>query len=86
MMPLHSIWILDVLDVLLVATDALGAWMVSRHEAGTPAWDILADLDVHAFKDLVSALRASNELVNDDVTLLVVHLASAAACPQGGPA
>ena len=72
-------------DVLLVATDALGAWMLGRHEAGTPVWGILANLDTRAFKHLISALRASNELVNDDVTLLVVRLAAEPAGPQGGP-
>jgi len=61
-------------DVVLVATDAIAAWMLRRHEAGVPVWDVAAGLDPARFAELVSALRANGELVNDDVTLLVTRV------------
>jgi hypothetical protein len=63
-------------DLILVATDALAAWLLGLHEAGAPAWELAAGLDPAGFAELVGALRATGDLVNDDVTLLVVHLAA----------
>jgi hypothetical protein len=71
-------------DVVLVATDAFAAWMVGRHEAGTPVWDLAAGLDATHFRELVDALRASGEMVNDDVTLLVARVTARRSTPQSG--
>ncbi len=62
-------------DVVLVATDALAAWMTGRAESGTPVWDLVANIDPLSFRDLVAKLRANGDMVNDDVTVLVARLA-----------
>jgi hypothetical protein len=70
-------------DVVLVATDAIAAWMVRRHESGAPVWDLAAGLDATRFSELVAALRGSGEMVNDDVTLLVARLTARRPAAQG---
>ena len=61
-------------DVVLVATDAFAAWMIRRHESGSPVWDLVAGVDPASFPGLVAKLRASREMVNDDVTVLVTRI------------
>ncbi len=66
-------------DVVLVATDALAAWMTGQAEAGTPVWDLVANIDPLSFHDLVAKLRANGDMVNDDVTVLVARLSNSPA-------
>ena len=61
-------------DVVLVATDAFAAWMIRRHEAGAPVWELVAGVDPTSFPGLVAKLRANHEIVNDDVTVLVTRI------------
>ena len=63
-------------DVVLVATDALAAWMIGRGESGTPVWEFVARVDPRSFRDLVAELRKNGEMVNDDVTVLVTRIGS----------
>jgi hypothetical protein len=71
-------------DVVLVATDAVAAWMTGRAEAGTPVWELLATIDPRAFHELVVKLRADGDMVNDDVTVLVARLAGDPVVQGGG--
>lgn len=60
-------------DCFLLASDALAAWALSRHEAGEPVWEqLLAPADQAAFAALVAQAREAEAMRNDDVTLLRV--------------
>lgn len=64
-------------DVLLLASDALAAWALFAHEAGTPPWDTLTRTARGAdtqFPQLIAQLRADGVLRNDDVTLVAAVL------------
>ena len=41
-------------DVVLVATDAIAAWMLRRRESGAPVWDLASGLDDARFAELVA--------------------------------
>lgn len=65
-------------DMLLVATDAMAAWLLKRHEAGRPLWRWLYRKlgTPESFAALVAYGR-KNGLRNDDFTLVrVMHRAS----------
>jgi len=63
-------------DRLYLATDALAQWMVVAHQRGPRSlWNALATLDHPAkFRNLVADRRRADEMKNDDVTLMRVHL------------
>ncbi len=63
-------------DMLFMATDALAHWMLSRSNGDDrKLWRLLGDLDNwFVFRRLVSDLRNSAELENDDVTLLRINI------------
>lgn len=66
-------------DTLILATDALAHWFLRRHERGESPW---RDLPTAAeFPAFIAAERAQRCLRNDDVTMLVVHIAD-----EGEPA
>jgi hypothetical protein len=63
---------------LLLATDALAAWLLAAVEAGEQPVQRLLALDSDAeFRALVDELRAGKRLRNDDTTLLVINYAPA---------
>jgi hypothetical protein len=66
-------------DRLYLATDALAEWMVVTHQRDPRSlWNTLATLDHPAtFRKLVADRRWADEMKNDDVTLMRVHLVAA---------
>ncbi|MEM1096175.1 MAG: hypothetical protein AAGJ10_16375 [Bacteroidota bacterium] len=64
-------------DVLLVATDALAAWLMTCGPARALSWD--AD----TFSAVIEAARTTGALRNDDATLVVIRLSEH---PRGGDA
>jgi hypothetical protein len=60
-------------DLLLLTTDALAAWLLSRVENGDCPWPELCVLTPEDFTALVSQAREQQEMRNDDVTLLLVR-------------
>lgn len=65
-------------DMLLLATDAMAAWLLKRHEAGRPLWRWLYRKlgTTESFAAMVAYGR-KNGLRNDDFTLVrVMHRAS----------
>jgi hypothetical protein len=64
-------------DRLFVATDALAAWLIRRHDVDGPAlWSRLSALDSDpVFAGMIDTHRGSGELDNDDVTLLRIEVA-----------
>ncbi len=58
-------------DIFLFATDALSHWILGEVEAGRRPWETLCDLRSHAaFVELMTRLRESHTMRNDDVTLV----------------
>lgn len=64
-------------DLFLLMTDALACWFFKEREQGNRPWNILRDVDAHddvSFDDMISDLRASERIKNDDVTLLRINV------------
>jgi hypothetical protein len=64
-------------DRFYLATDALSQWLLLRHEAGMPPWEMLRELgakDTRDFDELIGEMRADHDLHNDDTTLLRVEV------------
>lgn len=62
-------------DMLLLATDAMAAWLLKRHEAGRPLWNWLyRKLGTPESFAAIVAYGRKNGLRNDDFTLVrVIH-------------
>lgn len=61
-------------DVFFLATDAIAKWFLSRQEAGEKPWETLMELQSEAqFAALVEQLRKTQDLRNDDTTLMIIH-------------
>jgi hypothetical protein len=58
-------------DLLVLATDALAAWLLGRLEAGEQPWQGLSGLTAEGFAGWVESLRQEGRMRNDDVTLLM---------------
>jgi len=58
-------------DTLLLASDALSAWMLLKAEQGRSVWQTMLEVDEHGFGELVASARADG-LHNDDTTLVRV--------------
>jgi hypothetical protein len=68
-------------DRFLLMTDALAAWFLRQNAAGDRPWEVvdrlLAEDDADAgFESWLDALRDLGDLRNDDVTMIVVDLAT----------
>jgi len=64
---------LDVGDLVLLTTDALGAAMLRLDRAGHPVWTEFAERGPTGFGRIVERLRATEVMENDDVTMLRVR-------------
>ena len=63
-------------DILLLATDALSAWILKSSEEGHRQWQALSGFnagDRPGFVRLIAGLRERGELKNDDTTLVRVN-------------
>lgn len=72
-------------DVFLLATDALAHCIFAAWEAGDQSLSRLSVLTDVEFGELVTRLRRSNRMRNDDVTLLVVEIEPATQSPTETP-
>jgi hypothetical protein len=68
-------------DLMVLATDAFAAWFLRDFEDGGKPWLRLLALSDTGFEDLVGDLRQGRMMHNDDVTLVVVSVASATTQP-----
>lgn len=62
-------------DVFFLMTDALACWFFKEREKNNQPWNILRDLDMNtngqiSFEKLITDLRSSGQMRNDDVTLV----------------
>lgn len=63
-------------DLIIIATDALAAWIFIQIDAGEKPWNHLNNILDNYKQDFESWLnnkRQANEIKNDDVTLLIVN-------------
>jgi hypothetical protein len=62
-------------DMIIIATDALAAWIFKQKNAGEKPWNHLTNiLDNYMvdFENWLNNKRHTNEIKNDDVTLLIL--------------
>ena len=60
--------------LLLLMTDALGAWSLKRAEVGVPVWSVLSNIRTFKeLKDLVVQERRSKSMRVDDTTLIILR-------------
>ncbi len=57
-------------DTVLLATDALAEWALKIAPDDPVVWRVLSEIDQPTFDRLVGDLRDSEQIVNDDVTLV----------------
>ena len=62
-------------DRVILASDALAAWLLQEHESGSKPWDVLASLEPGEWDDWVQARRAERSMRNDDTTLIMLSVA-----------
>lgn len=73
-------------DLLLLATDALAHWLFSQHEVGERPWEMLREIEgQREFEGLITRIRQTGQIRNDDVTLLLVPLRPPASGGKEGP-
>jgi Protein phosphatase 2C len=61
-------------DTLLLATDALSEWALSRGTEEAEVWNLLEQIDAEGFERLSYEARQSGEMENDDLTLVRVQM------------
>ena len=62
-------------DLVILATDALGCWILQEREAGRRPWEVLKSLDSPAeWEAWVEAQRTQRAMRNDDTTLVMVEV------------
>lgn len=59
---------------LVLATDALSAWLLSYIEQEREPWHHFADMTQATFTEFIYKLRSENSIRNDDVTLAICRL------------
>lgn len=63
-------------DLFVFATDALARWFLTEVEAGEQPWHMLAELNSQTeFAAFITELRRSQQIRNDDVTLILAYAA-----------
>jgi hypothetical protein len=62
-------------DYIILATDALAAWIFKQKDAGKKPWNHLSDILENYrsdFENWLNNQRQTNEMKNDDVTLIIL--------------
>ena len=60
-------------DIFCLATDELAKWLLSQHEAGKKPWALLREIrDQDQFSSFINQIREASEVINDDMTLLLI--------------
>lgn len=61
-------------DTFYLATDAMAQWLMAEHEAGHSLWRMLREQGSEVFPPIISILRGTDRMHNDDTTLLRVEV------------
>ena len=60
-------------DLIILASDALAAWMLQEHESGGRPWETLLSLDSEKrWREWVQTMRGERAMRNDDTTMITV--------------
>lgn len=62
-------------DIIVIATDALAAWIFKKKDASEKPWNHLSNIlneGVEDFEIWLNNQRKANEIKNDDVTLIII--------------
>lgn len=62
-------------DLIILATDALAAWIFKQKDAGEKPWNHLSNIlenYLADFENWINNQRHTNEIKNDDITLLIL--------------
>lgn len=61
-------------DLLMLASDAVAAWLLGGHEGEVPRWRRASAIATDdAFRELVTSERTARRMQNDDSTLIVIE-------------
>ena len=69
-------------DVVILASDALAAWLLQEHESGGKPWETLQSLEPAEWDDWVQERRDERAMRNDDTTLIVIEVEQGAEQPS----
>ena len=61
-------------DVVILASDALAAWLLQEYESGGKPWETLVSLNTDEWEVWVQAQRAERSMRNDDTTLIIIEV------------
>jgi len=66
-------------DILILASDAISKWFLSKCERGEKPWNKLLEFTEieepdKSFEEWINELRGKGEMRNDDVTVIIVKL------------
>ena len=61
-------------DVIIIASDALSAWLFKEREAGGKPWETLLSLNGAEWEEWLQARRAERSMRNDDTTVVIVKI------------
>jgi len=64
----------EVGDIIILATDELAEWILSRKEKGENPWLKLENLTQKKFEDLIEEIRKNNEVDEDDMTVIICRI------------
>ncbi|MFM9964538.1 MAG: hypothetical protein ACKV2Q_25325 [Planctomycetaceae bacterium] len=68
-------------DLLVLCTDAIGKWAVTRMQAGDPPqWEAYWEMPHDEWLAEIAALRRGNQMRFDDTTLVLLRLKAEASC------
>ena len=59
-------------DVVILASDALAAWLLQECESHGRPWETLLSMDADEWEGWVQAQRAERSMRNDDTTLIII--------------
>lgn len=66
-------WQVDSANLVLLMTDALGAWCLRKEEEGAPQWDVISHIrHLSELRSIVTRERNSKSMRIDDTTLMVL--------------
>ena len=61
-------------DVVILASDALAAWLLQEDESGLKPWETLLLLNTDEWEGWVQARRTDRSMRNDDTTLIIIEV------------
>ena len=61
-------------DTIIVATDEVGQWILSRKEKGEQPWRELENLTEKIFEKLIEKIRKNKQVDEDDMSVIIFKI------------